>query len=142
MLPCTTIATSSVLVLSYRYRSEFTRPQRPARAFTVNRAEGDLSFQVSYDFNNQLRLFVEGWGLLNEPRDNFPRAGKPARPIYVVRQEHTDRRKLPVLIWYALNNGNTLTVTGWWVGKGRCGVSYSRHCSLLHFLLPRNINDQ
>ena len=56
---------------SYRYRSEFTRPQRPARAFTVNRSEGDLSFQVSYDFNNQLRLFVEGWGLLNEPRDNY-----------------------------------------------------------------------
>ena len=56
---------------SYRYRSEFTRPQRPARAFTINRSEGDLSFQVSYDFNKQLRLFVEGWGLLNEPRDNY-----------------------------------------------------------------------
>ena len=56
---------------SYRYRSEFTRPQRSARAFTVNRGEGDLSFQMSYDFNKQLRLFVEGWGLLNEPRDNF-----------------------------------------------------------------------
>ncbi len=56
---------------SYRYRSEFTRPQRPARAFTVNRGEGDLSFQVSYDFNKQLRLFVEGWGLLNEARDNY-----------------------------------------------------------------------
>ena len=56
---------------SYRYRSEFTRPQRPARAFTINRSEGDLSFQVSYDFNKQLRLFVEGWGLLDEPRDNY-----------------------------------------------------------------------
>ena len=57
--------------ISYRYRSEFTRPQRPARAFTINRAEGDLSFQVSYDMNTQLRLFVEGWNLLDEPRDNY-----------------------------------------------------------------------
>ena len=57
--------------LSYRYRSEFTRPQRPARAFTTNRGEGDLSFQVSYDASERLRFFVEGWNLLNEPRDNF-----------------------------------------------------------------------
>ena len=56
---------------SYRYRSEFTRPQRPARAFTTNRGEGDLSFQVSYDFNEQIRFFVEGYGLLDEPRDSF-----------------------------------------------------------------------
>ena len=57
--------------VSFRYRSEFTRPQRPARAFTTNRGEGDLSFQVSFDPAEGLRLFVEGWGLLNEPRDNF-----------------------------------------------------------------------
>ena len=56
---------------AYRYRSEYTRPQRPARAFTKNRGEGDLSFQMSYDVNDQLRLFVEGWGLLNEPQDNY-----------------------------------------------------------------------
>ena len=83
---------------SYRYRSEFTRPQRPARAFTVNRAEGDLSFQVSYDFNKQFRLFVEGWGLLNEARDNFHGLEGPPRAIYAVRQEYTGRRQLSVLM--------------------------------------------
>ncbi len=57
--------------ISYRYRSDFTRPQRPARAFTTNRGEGDLSFQVSYDANENLRFFLEGWGLLDEPRDNY-----------------------------------------------------------------------
>ena len=57
--------------LSYRYRSEFTRPQRPARAFTTNRGEGDLSFQVSFEPNDRLSIFVEGWNLLDEPRDNF-----------------------------------------------------------------------
>lgn len=57
--------------ISYRYRSDFTRPQRPARAFTTNSDEGDLSFQASYDATDNLRLFIEGWGLLNEPRDNY-----------------------------------------------------------------------
>lgn len=57
--------------VSYRYRSDFTRPQRPARAFTTNSDEGDLSFQVSYDPTDNLRLFFEGWGLLDEPRDNY-----------------------------------------------------------------------
>ena len=57
--------------ISYRYRSDFTRPQRPARAFTTNRDEGDLSFQVSYDATDNFRVFLEGWGLLNEPRDNY-----------------------------------------------------------------------
>ena len=57
--------------VSYRYRSEFTRPQRPARAFTTNREEGDLAFQTSYDFNEKIRIFVEGYGLLNEARDNY-----------------------------------------------------------------------
>ena len=57
--------------LSYRYRSEFTRPQRPARAFTTNTAEGDLSFQVSFDASERLHFYVEGWNLLDEPRDNY-----------------------------------------------------------------------
>ena len=57
--------------LSYRYRSEFTRPQRPARAFTTNAAEGDLSFQVSFDASERLHFYVEGWNLLDEPRDNY-----------------------------------------------------------------------
>ena len=57
--------------VSYRFRSEFTRPQRPARAFTTNRGEGDLAFQTSYDFNERIRFFVEGYGLLDEARDNY-----------------------------------------------------------------------
>ena len=56
---------------SYRYRSAFTRPQRPARAFTTNKAEGDLSFHFGYDVNKRLRLTLEGWNLLDEPRDNY-----------------------------------------------------------------------
>ena len=57
--------------VSYRYRSSFTRPQRPARAFTTNRAEADLSFQVSFDATERFRLLLEGWNLLNEPRDSY-----------------------------------------------------------------------
>lgn len=57
--------------LSYRYRSEFTRPQRPARAFTTNAAEGDLSFQVSFDASERLHFYLEGWNMTNEPRDNY-----------------------------------------------------------------------
>ena len=57
--------------LSYRYRSEFTRPQRPARAFTTNAAEGDLSFQVSVDASDRLNFYLEGWNMTNEPRDNY-----------------------------------------------------------------------
>ena len=57
--------------VSYRFRTEFTRPQRPARAFTTNRGEGDLAFQTSYDFNDHIRIFVEGYGLLDEARDNY-----------------------------------------------------------------------
>ena len=57
--------------VSFRYRSEFTRPQRPARAFTTNRSEGDLSFQFGFDVTDSLRFFLEGWGLLDEPRDNY-----------------------------------------------------------------------
>ena len=57
--------------LSYRYRSEFTRPQRPARAFTTNAAEGDLAFQVSFDASERLHIYLEGWNMTNEPRDNY-----------------------------------------------------------------------
>ena len=56
---------------SYRYRSDFTRPQRPARAFTTNKAEGDLSFHFGYGVNERLQLALEGWNLLDEPRDNY-----------------------------------------------------------------------
>lgn len=57
--------------MSYRYRSAFTRPQRPARAFTTNAAEGDLSFQVSFDATERLHLYLEGWNMTDEPRDNY-----------------------------------------------------------------------
>lgn len=57
--------------VSYRYRSEFTRPQRPAQAFITNDAEGDLSFQLSYDASDKLRFVLQGYNLTDEPRDGY-----------------------------------------------------------------------
>ena len=57
--------------ISYRYRSDFTRPQRPARAFITNRAEGDLSFQISYEPNDKVWIGLNGWNLTDEPRDSY-----------------------------------------------------------------------
>ncbi len=57
--------------VSYRYRSSFTRPQRPASAFITNRGEGDLSFQLSYDVNDSLGFVLQGYNLLDEARDGY-----------------------------------------------------------------------
>lgn len=57
--------------VSYRYRSSFTRAQRPASAYITNRGEGDLSFQLSYDVNENLSFELQGYNLLNEPRDSY-----------------------------------------------------------------------
>lgn len=57
--------------VGYRYRSAFTRNIRQGVAFSTNRGEGDLSFQISHDYNEQLRFVLQGFNLLNEPRDNF-----------------------------------------------------------------------
>lgn len=57
--------------LGYRHRSAFTRNIRQGVALSTNRGEGDLSFQIGYDYNEQLRFVLQGFNLLNEPRDNF-----------------------------------------------------------------------
>ena len=57
--------------VAYRFRDDFTRPQRPARAFTTNRAEGDLSFQIRYDPTESISIVLQGWNLTNEARDSY-----------------------------------------------------------------------
>lgn len=57
--------------VAYRFRDDFTRPQRPARSFITNRAEGDLSFQVRYDPTESISIVLQGWNLTNEARDSY-----------------------------------------------------------------------
>ena len=40
-------------------------------SFITNDDEGDLSFQLSYDVNENLEITLQGWNLTDEARDGF-----------------------------------------------------------------------